>query len=197
MAIKFGRPIEARTRLTPVETEAPAPTASIRRPACAATGRSDWSRRLVRENKLSADDLIWPVFVQDGQNAAHAGRLDARRRPPDRSTGRARGRQRARAKLGIPCIALFPETDPELRDDRRHARPQPGQSRLPRHPRDQEGRAGDRHPLRRGARSLHQPRPRRPAARRRDPQRRDRRGAGQAGDRAGARPAATSSRRPT
>ena len=28
--------------------------------------RTDWSRRLVRESALSVDDLIWPVFVHDG-----------------------------------------------------------------------------------------------------------------------------------
>ena len=50
MAIKFGRPIEARTRLTPVETEAAAmPSASTCPPACAATGaangRAAWCAR--------------------------------------------------------------------------------------------------------------------------------------------------------
>ena len=29
--------------------------------------RTDWSRRLVRESALSVDDLIWPVFVHDGE----------------------------------------------------------------------------------------------------------------------------------
>ena len=31
--------------------------------------REDWSRRLVAETRLSVDDLIWPVFVQEGTNA--------------------------------------------------------------------------------------------------------------------------------
>ena len=39
------------------------PTTRLRR-----NRREDWSRRLVAENKLSVDDLIWPVFVQEGQN---------------------------------------------------------------------------------------------------------------------------------
>ena len=30
--------------------------------------QSDWSRRLVQENQLSVNDLIWPVFVQEGNN---------------------------------------------------------------------------------------------------------------------------------
>ena len=40
------------------------PTTRLRR-----NRQSDWSRRLVAETKLSADDLIWPVFVQEGTNA--------------------------------------------------------------------------------------------------------------------------------
>jgi len=30
--------------------------------------KADWSRRLVQENRLSVDDLIWPIFVVDGKN---------------------------------------------------------------------------------------------------------------------------------
>src|SRR5258708_37629552 len=30
--------------------------------------RHDWSRRLVAENSLSASDLIWPIFLVDGEN---------------------------------------------------------------------------------------------------------------------------------
>src|SRR5438445_625409 len=39
------------------------PTTRLRR-----NRREDWSRRLVAEHKLSVDDLIWPVFVQEGRN---------------------------------------------------------------------------------------------------------------------------------
>ena len=38
------------------------PTTRLRR-----NRRDDWSRRLVAENHLRADDLIWPVFVHEGQ----------------------------------------------------------------------------------------------------------------------------------
>ena len=34
--------------------------------------RDDFSRRLVREHRLSVDDLIYPVFVIDGQNRSEA-----------------------------------------------------------------------------------------------------------------------------
>jgi len=76
--------------------------------------RADWSRRLVRETVLTVNDLIWPIFIIDGQ---------ARREPVDSMPGVDRltideaTREAARAaKLGIPAIALFPNTDPSLRD---------------------------------------------------------------------------------
>ena len=30
--------------------------------------KAEWSRRLVRENRLTTDDLIWPIFIVDGVN---------------------------------------------------------------------------------------------------------------------------------
>ena len=30
--------------------------------------KSDWSRRLVQENNLSPNDLIWPIFITEGKN---------------------------------------------------------------------------------------------------------------------------------
>jgi len=66
----------------------------------------DWSRRLVRESRLSIDDLIWPVFVKEG---------GAQREPVAAMPGvfrltipaLLREAEKA-AKLGIPAIALFP-----------------------------------------------------------------------------------------
>ena len=77
--------------------------------------RNDWSRRLVRENHLTVDDLIWPVFVQDGQN----------RRVPIASMP---GVERLSvdliveavahaAELKIPAVAVFPATDPSLKTE--------------------------------------------------------------------------------
>src|ERR1700744_5952380 len=64
MAIKFGRPLE-RNRIAPVEAEAPAPRLDLSiRPR--RNRRAEWSRRLVRENVLTTDDLIWPLFLVDG-----------------------------------------------------------------------------------------------------------------------------------
>ena len=30
--------------------------------------KTEWSRRLVSENNLSSNDLIWPIFIREGQN---------------------------------------------------------------------------------------------------------------------------------
>jgi porphobilinogen synthase len=115
MAIKFGRPIEARTRLTPVETGAPAVQDRLDLPTrLRRNRRSEWARRMVSENALTTDDLIWPLFVMDGQNARApvASMPGVERLSVDQAVREA---ERA-AKLTIPCIALFPYTDPALRD---------------------------------------------------------------------------------
>ena len=77
--------------------------------------RTDWSRRMVRENRLSVDDLIWPMFVVGGEKVAEPVKSMPRveRLSVDLLVKQA---ERA-AKLGIPAIALFPYTDPDLRDD--------------------------------------------------------------------------------
>ena len=70
---------------------------------------------MVRENVLTTNDLIWPLFIMDGQNA----RAAVPSMPGvDRVTVDQAVREAERAaKLTIPCIALFPYTDPKLRDE--------------------------------------------------------------------------------
>nr|WP_245413426.1 porphobilinogen synthase [Mangrovicella endophytica] len=76
--------------------------------------QNDWTRRLVRETCIGADDLIWPIFVREGGGEPQPvssmpgvmrysveGCADAARRAAD---------------LGIPVIALFPYTDATKRD---------------------------------------------------------------------------------
>jgi porphobilinogen synthase len=77
--------------------------------------RTDWSRRLVRESTLTVDDLIWPLFVVEGSNVEIpvASMPGVARLSVDRIAAEA---ERA-ARLGIPAIALFPYTDPSLRDE--------------------------------------------------------------------------------
>src|SRR2546421_5041734 len=113
MAIKFGRPIEMR--------DAPRRQTALASPTLDLTIRprrnrkAEWARRMVRENVLTTDDLIWPLFLVDGSN---------RRAPVDSMPGverlsvdeAVREAERA-AALAIPCLALFPYTDPKRRDE--------------------------------------------------------------------------------
>jgi porphobilinogen synthase len=111
MAIKFGRPIEVRA---PSPSPFTAPSLDLAtRPR--RNRKSEWARRLVRENVLTTDDLIWPLFVIDGDNkrADIASMPGVQRLSVDQAVREA---ERA-VKLDIPCIALFPYTEPSLRDD--------------------------------------------------------------------------------
>ena len=77
--------------------------------------RYDWSRRLVAESTLSPADFIWPLFVIEGVE---------KREPVTSMPGverlsidlaiEAAGEA---ASLGIPVIALFPQTDPALKTE--------------------------------------------------------------------------------
>lgn len=114
MAIKFGRPIELRDapRRQTDALASPSLDLAIR---MRRNRKSEWARRLVRENVLTTDDLIWPMFVVDGHNT----RTPVASMPGvDRLTVDqiVRDAERA-AKLNIPCIALFPFTEPALRDE--------------------------------------------------------------------------------
>src|SRR5215217_7120873 len=114
MAIKYGRPIEAKVRFAPVE----APIKAERLDLAARPRRNrkaEWTRRLVGEHVLTADDLIWPLFLVDGTGvrAPIASMPGVERLSVDEAV---RDAARAR-KLNIPCLALFPYTDPQRRDD--------------------------------------------------------------------------------
>jgi len=76
---------------------------------------AEWSRRLVAETRLSADDLIWPVFIQEGQNRRTAvdSMPDVERLSIDQAVRAAE----TAVSLGIPAIALFPAVDPGLKSD--------------------------------------------------------------------------------
>jgi porphobilinogen synthase len=114
MAIKFGRPLE-RTRPWPTEREAPSEHRLDLAIRPRRNRRSEWVRRMVRENVVTTDDLIWPIFVVEGNNvrAPVASMPDVERLSIDQAV---RAAERA-AKLTIPCVALFPYTEPDKRDD--------------------------------------------------------------------------------
>lgn len=74
-----------------------------------------WSRNLVRETTLSPHDLIWPLFVIDGQNERTAIRTmpGVERLSVDLLVEAAR----QAAAEGIPALALFPNTPDHLRNE--------------------------------------------------------------------------------
>ena len=78
--------------------------------------KSAWSRALVRENVLTVGDLIWPLFLIDGENRrVPVGAMPGvERMSVDEAVREA---ERA-AELGIPALGVFPYIDPTLRDDR-------------------------------------------------------------------------------
>src|SRR3979490_2807464 len=114
MAIKYGRPLEAKARISPMGASGPAQAefrlALAIRPR--RNRKADWTRRLLRENVLTVDDLIWPLFVADDTRTAIASMPGVERLSIAEAV---RAAERA-AKLKIPCLALFPYTDPALRD---------------------------------------------------------------------------------
>ncbi len=71
------------------------------------------TRALVRENTLTTDDLIWPVFICDGENVEQSvpSMPGVMRRSVDLIAEAAK----EAADLGIPAICLFPYTDPDLK----------------------------------------------------------------------------------
>ncbi|MEM7619628.1 MAG: porphobilinogen synthase [Pseudomonadota bacterium] len=77
------------------------------------TRQNEWSRRLVQETVLSVNDLIWPLFIVEGTNVKTP--IDSMpgvdRLSPDLCVKAAEYAY----SLGIPAIAVFPYTDPDLR----------------------------------------------------------------------------------
>jgi porphobilinogen synthase len=79
------------------------------------TRATQWSRAMVRETMLSPADLIWPLFVTEGEAVEEPilSLPGVSRWSVDQIVLRA-----AEAiDLGIPCIALFPNTQPERRSE--------------------------------------------------------------------------------
>ena len=84
------------------------PTTRMRR-----NRRDGWTRRLVAENRLSVDDLIWPIFVRAGSDVVEP--VDSMpgqfRHSPDRIVATV---QKAHER-GIPAVAIFPLVEPGLK----------------------------------------------------------------------------------
>ncbi len=92
-----------------VTLPAPFPAARLRRMRAAPS-----RRRLVREHALCADDLIWPIFVQEGDAETPIPSMPGVARLS--VDGAVRAAETA-AELGIPAICLFPSVDPALKTE--------------------------------------------------------------------------------
>ena len=70
----------------------------------------DWRRRLVRETNVTVDDLIWPIFLIEGVDRTEpvAAMPGVERMTIDVATAKVE----MAARYGVPCVALFPYTDP-------------------------------------------------------------------------------------
>jgi porphobilinogen synthase len=77
--------------------------------------KTEWARRLVSEHVLTASDLIWPLFLIEGEKT----RVPVAAMPGvDRVSVDEAVREAERAmKLDIPAIAFFPYTEPDLKDE--------------------------------------------------------------------------------
>ena len=110
--------MSSRQPTTPPSSRTPSPgfpATRLRR-----NRKTNWSRRLVSENQLSAADLIWPLFITEGtaQRDAVASMPGVDRISIDLAVEAAH----EAVKLGIPALALFPYTNVKLRtDDAREA----------------------------------------------------------------------------
>jgi porphobilinogen synthase len=91
-------------------TVAPFPAARLRR-----TRKSPALRALTRQNSLSVEDLIWPIFVMDGEDTETpvTSMLGVNRLTVDRAVLAAK---EANA-MGIPAICIFPYTGMEHRTE--------------------------------------------------------------------------------
>ncbi|MBT3069857.1 porphobilinogen synthase [Rhodomicrobium sp. Az07] len=79
------------------------------------TRQAPWSRALVAEKTLTASNLIWPIFVMDGMRAKQP--VPSLPGVDRMSVDLAAEAAEQAAELGIPAVALFPYTRPDLRDE--------------------------------------------------------------------------------
>ncbi|MCA1969137.1 unnamed protein product [Ciceribacter sp. T2.26MG-112.2] len=77
--------------------------------------KADWTRRLVQENRLTVDDLIWPIFIIPGEGIVEpiAAMPGVNRMTIDKAVEAAK----EAADLGIPALATFPNVEMDLRDE--------------------------------------------------------------------------------
>jgi porphobilinogen synthase len=104
----MSAPLRPKPEIDPLATKLDLPV-RLRR-----NRKAEWSRRLVREHELTVSDLIWPIFLIEGEGKTQA--VAAMPGVERFSVDVAVREAEAAARLGIPALALFPNTDPALRD---------------------------------------------------------------------------------
>jgi porphobilinogen synthase len=77
--------------------------------------KADWTRRLVQENRLTVDDLIWPIFLISGENRRES--IDAMPGVERLTVDMAVEEAKRAADLGIPALATFPNISMDRRDE--------------------------------------------------------------------------------
>ena len=88
------------------------PTTRMRR-----NRQTDWSRRLIGENTLTVNDLIWPIFVQEGENQVSSA-VETMPGISRLSIKYLEQAARQAADHGIPAIAIFPVIDQRYKDEK-------------------------------------------------------------------------------
>jgi porphobilinogen synthase len=99
------RPIERPKPDLPGETAASPGHGQYPRVRMRRNRSDEWTRRLVAENRLAVDDLIWPVFVQDADGREEIPSMPGIQRLSIAALVDEIG---AAAEVGIPAVALFP-----------------------------------------------------------------------------------------
>lgn len=80
------------------------------------TRAQHWSRRLVQENRVTPDDLIWPIFICEG--SSHSEPVNSMPGVSRLSVDLAVNAAKEAHSVGIPCLALFPSTPKDKRSER-------------------------------------------------------------------------------
>jgi len=75
----------------------------------------EFSRRMISENNLSVNDLIWPLFVCEGNNISE--KINSMPGVSRYSNDNILKELETAVKLKIPAVALFPQIDSALKDE--------------------------------------------------------------------------------
>ncbi len=107
-------PVPVPVKPRPAQARAPEGLGAYPRVRMRRNRADAWSRALVAEHRLTASDLLWPVFVHDRDGRAPIPSMPGVDRLGLKPLVDAAGEARA---LGIPVIALFPATPPERKTE--------------------------------------------------------------------------------